>query len=236
MKEIITSLHNDFRDKMASPIYGIFIVAWAVFNWNFLYALFFLSEEKIWYATNGMLKNDYLLYRYFDFHSLFFYLKLIVPVGITYFLIWHFPKFISIPAYEKSEENNFQKKLIKNRLEILLGQQELEKAEIKEKKIEKEKEIVKSEYELEDVDYEKIKNHKLFPKIDQIIDSIYKESGDTSYWGNNGRLEKYIDSDVLAWMHANGFILIEGSGAKEKIELTERGKRFISKYLDERAN
>ncbi len=42
-----------------------------------------------------------------------------------------------------------------------------------------------------------------------------------------------VDADILAVAHTNGLINIIGSGTEEKIELTDKGKHFISRYLAE---
>ncbi len=65
--EIIGSFRDCLKNRVTSPIYGIFLISWAVFHWELIYTAFFVSEQKIWEATGGMLKDEYLKQSFFDF-------------------------------------------------------------------------------------------------------------------------------------------------------------------------
>lgn len=193
-----------------------------------MYAAFFVSEEKIWLFTNGTLKNDYLLKRFFDVSSIWFYFHMLLPFLVTWLVIWKLPKYILNPAYFESESNKIKKDLMKKELSTQLVKEELKVVKLREQVVEKEKDVIRTESESYKDDFEMIMNNKLFKKIDQIIKVVYDNGGKVrSAW--NG--EQLADSDILALMHTRSLITLSDTNEGTAIELTEKGKRFLSEYL-----
>lgn len=111
--EILQSVQDGITDRTTSPVYGAFILSWLFFHWKFVYTAIFISEEKIWEFTNGQLKSDYLSQTFFNFSNPWFYILWILPFVFTWLFIWKFPKWISIPAFLRSQKYNTQKLEIK---------------------------------------------------------------------------------------------------------------------------
>ncbi len=233
MPEILSSIHNDFKERFSSPVYGVFIASWLAVNWEFVYTAFFVSEDKIWESTQGLLKNEYLVNTFFNYSSYTFYIHALLPVVLTWLFIWHFPKYISIPAFREAEQNRNLKIEIANNLKIKLSEQKLHQIEIEEETIEKEIDIVKSKREIGSEEYAKLRAHPLFKKIPQVIDVIYRNGGETRFWNSSGYLENRIDSDILAFLDTKGLLKIGGQGENENIELTELGKSVFAQYLED---
>ena len=57
--EIVDSFKSDLRERMTSPVYGIFIISWLALHWKFIFTMFFVSEDKILEKT-FLLKHEYL--------------------------------------------------------------------------------------------------------------------------------------------------------------------------------
>src|SRR3989344_2658128 len=110
--EITDSFKNSIKKRLTSSVYGTFIIYWLIFHWNFIFTIFFVSEDKIW-DSMGLLKNDYLIKNFFDYSNLSFYSLWIIPIILTYLTIWIFPKYVIIPAFKKEEEYETEKILFR---------------------------------------------------------------------------------------------------------------------------
>ena len=95
--EIVDSVKEASKKRLVTPLYGVFTLSWMVFHWELIYAALFVDQDKIWQAT-GLLKNQYLHTTFFNIHSWSFYMLWLLPIVLTYLIIWIFPKWISIPA------------------------------------------------------------------------------------------------------------------------------------------
>ncbi|MFM2415156.1 MAG: hypothetical protein RI911_849, partial [Candidatus Parcubacteria bacterium] len=112
MNEIANSIKEEIKNRANNSIYGVFMLSWLVFHWNFIFSLLFLSEDNILLKT-GLLKNEFLVARYFNLHSFYFWVSWIVPFLLTYVVIWKLPKWVLIKAYTKTEEYATQKQIIR---------------------------------------------------------------------------------------------------------------------------
>lgn len=53
------NLAEVIKERLFSPMYFYFIIAWVITNWNFVYALLFADEEIVFKAKN-LLKVEFL--------------------------------------------------------------------------------------------------------------------------------------------------------------------------------
>lgn len=235
--EIIKSVKDNIEDKATSPVYGVFIISWLIFHWKFVYTAIFVSEEKIWMATGGTLKSDYLTQTFFNFSDISFYLLLALPFLFTWLFIWKFPKWISIPAFKKSQESDTEKLEIKlqNRISILRGR--LKITEVIEEETKRKKEIKEQEKEIKEIDpmTEWLKEfEQVFLSAEDteaiIVGSkaIYETGGKfvNMQTKTNPGYNTYISSTSLSRLDALGLIKIR-SDRRDAMEFTEKGKFFI---------
>ena len=110
--EIYSSWKDTMKKRASSSLYGTFVLYWLIFHWNFVYTLFFVSEDIIWNSMN-LFKNDYLVKIFFNYTEVSFYLFWVLPIIFTWLTIWIFPEYIVIPAFKKEEENETRKSIIK---------------------------------------------------------------------------------------------------------------------------
>lgn len=237
--EVTDSCKEYLEKKLNTPIYGTFLISWVIFHWQFLYTMFFVSEDKIIEIT-GLLKNDYLSRTFFDFSSLHFYLLWALPFFVTYAIIWIFPRWVSLPAFRKEEEYRIQKRKIRiieqrklGEEEIKLEQENVRKLEVVGQKTLEEKKIKEADPTIGWLEeYEQLKKiPSLYKRLNSLVDSIYKYNGRISVAGEWNSLEFEIPKDALVYFHTNDLIGLDRS--KEKIELTAKGKFFIKKFSSE---
>jgi hypothetical protein len=226
------SFKTSLKTKYESSIYGIFITYWLIFHWNFVFTLFFVNENNILNST-GLLKNDYLVSKFFNINDIWFYVLFISPIILTYLTIWKFPKYITIPSFKREQEDDYEKIIFKLNLQknIVSAQIEIEKEEIKKNTV-----VIKNVEEKQkikdinptiiwDEDYERFKKLDFAHAFSKIIDSVYKKHGYT----NMANFE--IPENILAYSHSNE--LIEINNESRTISLTSKGKYFVNKFLED---
>ncbi len=231
--EIYSSWKDTMKKRASSSLYGTFVLYWLIFHWNFVYTLFFVSEDIIWNSMN-LFKNDYLVKIFFNYTEVSFYLFWVLPIIFTWLTIWIFPEYIVIPAFKKEEENETRKSIIKleEQKKIIKSQSDLESAtqekiNIVEENLEKEKKLKEVTTTTWGKELDLIKTNPMFSRFKQIIDAVY---------GNNGRTHKLINNswtrilpyDVVAFADTRGLINLHRSAnqLEETIDLTEKGKFF----------
>lgn len=235
MDEITNSISKTIKNRLFNPLYGTFFVSWLVFHWNFIFSVFFLSEDKIW-EKNGLLKNDYLSQKYFNLSDFYFWAFLIIPFLITWLAIWMLPKWILIPAYEKTEEYETNKKIIKIGEEIRIEDKKLQLQKSTTKKVAAIAEQVIQEKKIREVDpavewvreYNTFKNTPYYNDFELIVESLYEQHGQVSWYRNMASYKTNIPKRTLAYAHANN--LVEFEDNNKNIKLTDKGKFFLKQY------
>lgn len=226
--EITNSFEEALKKRISTPIYGTFLISWLIFHWNFVFTIFFVSEEKIWQA-NGILKNDYLIKTFFNLSDWHFYLWWFLPFVSTWLIIWYFPSWVSLPAFKKEEEYRLEMKRIRIATERQienekrrLEQVNLNRLKVIGEKTQKEKEIKREDPSIGwKEEYELFKKIPAYRRFNMLIESIYQHGGSIS-WIN--------DNSLLAYSHANGLVNFSDNDNRF-IKLTEKGKFFVNQFL-----
>lgn len=235
MTEILNSIGQWFKEKTTSPLYGTFIFSVILWNWKFFYILFWQGSEqlgvpKIEYVQNSIINNQGL-----PEHILYF---IILPSISTYFIIWWLP-YVSNLAHRKHLQFFYNRKSIFDEIRVEYERNIRTALEtisaLKEKQAEAKKQIerltTKSE-QWED-EFESFKQSPLYEQMNNLKDVLYKHSGMLRVYANiGGKPELRINADIIAIADSKGLINITGSDIDEKIELTEKGKFFMKKYLE----
>lgn len=119
LKENYNNLSEVIKERVFSPMYFYFIIAWIITNWQFVYAFFFLDPKFIFESQ----KTDKISLLE-SFYSMDLWLpaicsigKLVVIPAISAFVIvWWFSK-LSEAFYEKTEKHKQNKRAIKKAIE-----------------------------------------------------------------------------------------------------------------------
>lgn len=241
-EEMLKSFKEILKKRMANPIYGTFIISWSIFHWNFVYSLFFLDQKLVLDST-GLLKNEYLICKFFNISDPSFYICLALPFVFTYLVIWKFPKWFFLPAVRKEEEYECEKQKIRLKAKREIEEEKIKLESDKTKLVEQEKakietiiETTKKKEEAEKIDptllwdeeYIEFKKNVLYKDFGEIIGTIY---------GGHGYVSRLINAGlgaIVGYCHALN--LIEYYDDQNKIELTEKGKFFTKKYMGEQAS
>lgn len=239
--EILDSANVVLKKKLTVQIYGVFMFSWAVFHWELLYAAFFVSEDKILHKT-GLLRNEYLTKQFFNYHDPKFYIDWVLPLILTWAVIWVFPKYIILPAFRKEEEQRIEKCKISLECERKLEQestrlekQSIKKLEATSKKVQKEKAIKKIDPQaLWLGEYEQFKKLSIYNKFSYIIDSVYSHAGQVKTGYSMGVYRFEVPRDILVYADTNE--LVAFSADKTKISLTNKGRMFVKQFTVELEN
>lgn len=216
------------NEKMKNPFWRNFIIVWITWNWRVWYITFFVSEEKVWN------KIDYIINMYNCFWYSFIWIILnwiIVPVLVSYLLVWWFPllsnKFLKKHKENKNIENNILAEWIKSEIKVVEAKKKVVKAKkdliIDENKLKKIEE--KTESQKRDEDYEKlISKYKDSMKI--LSDFVY-----TKMWNvNNGDWHRQISTENENILDSFWLIEVNWSSHWWKVyQLTEKWKYFLKK-------
>jgi hypothetical protein len=236
MKEVIDSISDVIKNRLTNSVYGTFFLSWLVFHWNFVYSLFALDPDKVFQVT-GFLKNEYLIQRYFNIHTPYFWISWVAPFVVTYLIIRWFPKWFLIDAYSCEEKYRLEKRVIKlvqtkkvRQFEADLEVQTARKVTAVAKQIVEEKKIKEADPSIEwKEEYQEFKRSNFFDLFNMIITSIYQYNGDIKVEGDYyGQIKFRLPQDLLAYAHTNNLITLEKKVGK--IELTEKGKFFVKEY------
>ena len=210
MKEIVDSVTKIIKNRLTNSLYGVFFFSWIAFHWSFVFSIFALDDIKILQIT-GLLKNEYLIQRYFNPSDFWFWFSWIMPFIVTYFIIWRLPKWILLKAYDKTEEYEIEKKIIKIKQQKRIEQEE---TKLQEQTVKKVAAVAKQV-----VEEKKIKNTDPNSAYHNFINSLYSGS-------------KYIPNlnvDHVSYFDALGLINIVGNNVES---LTEKGKYFALKVKE----
>lgn len=235
MDEFINSIGKWFKEKTTSPLYGIFIFSVILWNWKFFYVLFWQGEGKLSVPKIEYIQTTILNHQNFWQH-LFHFLAL--PLISTYVLIWWLP-IVSNWAHKKHIEFFYKRKQIFDeetlKYENKKGEILSSISEVKKKQAVAKEEIKKniSEEERWLDDYNIFIKSQPNHRLDLIKNVIYSNGGSVYKWSGSQDV-RLIDSDTLAVAHTNNLISIEGEGTGEKIRLSDKGKFFLAKFLEDR--
>lgn len=131
MGDIIKSIKAFLYDRSASPLFGAFLVSWAV--WNYRFILYILSdlkvENKINFIDSYFLPMQYELYGYTINISTQFTNGLLVPLILTLLYIYAYPYFAK-PVYKFSLKRQAEIREIKQKESDLRLLDEKESREI----------------------------------------------------------------------------------------------------------
>lgn len=230
--EVTDSIKDAARDKLNTYFYGLYVLFWSVFHWDFLVTLFFVSEDKI-YEVHHQLKTDYL-------HVLLFegmwwpYLKWIFPGVISYAVIRYLSKWFLLPLFHHEEGYRTEKRRIQIDYQISLIEKEKRLEEVKKEKLEVIKQKVETQKEIgkEDPtfswekDYREFEGTIFFNQFNLIVESIFKYSGGIHFYKYD-KLIFDIPVDLLAYCDSNELISF---ASDEVITLEPKGKFFVKKF------
>ena len=120
-KNLIDDAKEILKERIFSPMYFYFIIAWIITNWSFVYVLLFVEENFI-LDHEKVLKIDYLK-SYYSFSTSYdmywsFLELLVIPAIAAFGAAWWLSRLSEI-FYKKHEEHKQENRMIQRRLEYV---------------------------------------------------------------------------------------------------------------------
>ena len=203
-------------------------------------------DQNLLYQSKGLLKNEYIASHYFNFHEWWGWVYVFggaVLAGVmTRLTIWDFPKLFVNRAFTKEMEYSIQRDITRMKTGQML---EIEKKKLAVEELATTKtqvEVVKQKEKLGELkeedsswddDYSRFKNNEVYSSFNLVKDSLYAHDGsiiETSDF--DGRVVFELPAGVVAYLDANNLAQVKNG----TITLTNKGKNFMKRYLDETPN
>jgi hypothetical protein len=240
MDEIYKSIGEAIRNRATTALVGTYSIFWSIYHWQGIYTSLFVSEDHI-FEKFHMLKNEYVNTYFFGLHGFGdsqYYLGILIPLALTFIFIWVLPEFLFIHAFKKERDYKTAKRKIVlkaeadiQKIKTTLANESSKALDAEIVRIEKEQEIKQlnpsKEFELE---YEEFKQNSDYQDLEEIIEAVYEHQGNFKEYSNGNILyDPKVSKEALALAHSNGLININNNA--ETIDLTEKGKFFVSRFL-----
>lgn len=238
----VKSFESTLDERMWSSMYGTFIITWIIANWQAIYTTLFIDQELI-FKTYNLLKIDYVWLYFYGWGNFTTYWKLFFePIIFTYLIIWFLSK-IELICFKKNYTNKINQRnaAIEEEEKLLQKEKNLEEnrwkiLDKKEENIDKEKKIEKeitNEEKWED-DFIKLRTWVIFTSsMHDLRRSIYEFNWRTRETDNfNREVIFQLTSEQTSYLHVNGLIDFQDGTGNQIIELTEKWKFFMKRYIE----
>ncbi len=153
IKENWKNLSEIAKERLLSPMYFYFIIAWLITNWYFVFIILFENNETI-LKEKKIIKSEYLthFYNYHEFSS--WWMLLIYPAISAWFAMWIL-NLVSEKFYKRYEEYKKNKRqILKIVKEKEVEEDKIRDLEGKTKLVKKRAEIIENEYKKRPYQYE----------------------------------------------------------------------------------
>ncbi len=245
MEKLLTEIYAFFKEKISSPFFRYFTISWILWNYKFVYFIFFQNQE-VFFKVHEITKFDYLMNNPFFYETWYCNIAffLIAPLLSTWFMIFVFPiiNMYFFKEYDKStrEEDKLKydyKKFIKNedielkKLEVEEKKEEVKvvKEEVKKTKATKEKKTLEvNQFDEWKKEYEEFKKSQAYSMFNQVIEIINFHSWDfqDQYWNYK------ISKDIVSYLLANK-IISKSTQRSDYHLFTEKWEYFAKLYFEE---
>lgn len=235
--EIVDSVNQTIKERIANHMYGTFFLSWCFINWRAVYATIFVDSEILLERTL-MLKDEYVmsLYQINNEISVIYSLwKLILlPIILMYFTIWILSK-IDLMVFRKSYSCKIDKIVEQRRQDNrMLGEEkstikkETEVLKAKGRKLEAKKKVERTQEDEWENEYITFGKTRLFIKaIKELRTCIYDKDGRKKEDYGEG---VFVDPNNLSFLDVNG--LIEDPNS-DRLRMTDKGKYFMKMHVND---
>tara|TARA_B100000745_G_scaffold272880_1_gene200987 strand:- start:4572 stop:5354 length:783 start_codon:yes stop_codon:yes gene_type:complete len=235
--EISESLNKALDERLSSPFYGFFILAWLSVNWQIPYTALFQDQELL-LIEKGLLRAEYisseLIPSTLSLEWIFYFF--ILPFWITIIVFWPM-QYVTRFFYRKyiKNVNHLEVIRIKETTEKIKAEKEefdevAARADAKKEAEEKSPEILWEE------EYREIKKTKHFRDDFWIIkDLVMDYAGDMEFLDNvvrgSNKAVKIV-KDYIFLLAAKGVLRQSGSS----ISLTKKGTYIVGRFIEDTQN
>lgn len=230
----IKTLTDYLKEKANSTILISFAIFYVICNNRWIFASIFTDQNLI-FEKYHLLKNEYIYQSFPELHldNFLFWFCIIMPFILTYIYVWWVPRTIINPAFKRQTKDKNARRKIKieeeNKLSSLTNTYIKAESENTEAMIaleEKRKELnEKNPEKLLDEEYRLFQNNANWAvALSALRDIVY---------GNYGLVGSERNPEILMLLDVND--LVESSDMmSDQIELTEKGRAFLKRALEEK--
>jgi hypothetical protein len=242
MEKLLTEIYTSFKEKISSPFFRYFGISWILWNYKFVYFIFFQNQE-VFFKVHNTTKFDYLMNNplFYENWYLSVLFCLILPILSALFFIYIFPKYnnkilkqyIKTLNEEYDEKQDRRKKIKLWDLEIskiILEEKQAEtqiiEEKVKQKEVEKEKEIYQfDEWKKEYEEFKKSQAYSVFNNVIELI-NFY------SWYFTSDRVPYRIQNNIVSYLLANKIIIKNDKRINYHL-FTEKWEYFAKLYFEE---
>jgi len=238
MNEIGHSIAEAIRKRSPSSALGLYLFFWAAFHWQGIYVTLFTSQDMI-FKQHDVLKNEYVNQYFFGWRGWETIYLYVAPIIMTALFIWLVPKYVLVHTYRQEQRHKVNMRRIRyeeeERLEVAKKDLAVQQKETVQAEIETSRAIKVASIDDPTIAWQ----HDMLAFLDdengysallRLKKVIYEDKGhlvDYRTSGGDWKVVQSMSSDHLALVHTNDLVTMKKGD--ESIELTDKGKYFISK-------
>lgn len=232
--EFVESIKKAVRERISSPLYGTFLIAWLLFNWKVAYLTIFVDGE-ILLELGQVNKLDYILSLYefsnFKYIALSIF-QLAIGPAISVFLYFWVLSHVADRIIKKDRSIKNRRRISEIKEEEEVKEAELSLLNVKGDVQEKSSEVQKLSSKEWEKEYQEIKKTKHFQHDFWAIKEVL-----LSYQGNIYALQEIFgEGEAEKIMRDYVFLLISKGILTQRentISLTEKGTYIMGRYIEE---
>lgn len=240
MKSLYDLLTDYLSGRAKTRIYGIFLMWFTAFHIHIIYTALFVSQDLI-YEKYGHLKGEYIAETFLHHDSVWFWVweasTVVFSSALTWLMIWILPKTLLNKSYRREIIDEYERKKLKIQRDQELEDERKKLADSQIKTTEKQVEVIKAQEKVDNIqatawgsEYEEFKQSQYFQDMALVNESLYRQGGRilvTSSMSDKALFEIPVGS--VAYLTANDILTVKDGIAS----LTEKGKEFMRRYLDD---
>lgn len=240
----VIELISSYFDRTKSRLLTVYFAWLAIIHLPIIYTAIFIDQSLL-YEKTGMLKNEYISDKYYNFPTgwfwmLYIVLATMVPALLTWLIIWILPKTVIKRAYERElidqsdrDSIRIQKEAELEKLRTKVVKSQVETAENEQKAVVTKAETESIESKTWLTDYREFKASKYFTGFNEVIRSVYEYGGAVkeSYNQFSNEYDFELKPSMLAYIDSLELVIFNKSDSRhDKIEFTNKGKFFVREY------
>ena len=229
-----------FNEKTSSPLYFTYIAFFVAWNWKF-FQIIFLEDASVFSVPRIEYMDSHFLFSFsipWAWHWIVVVCvwfvntlwHILPPVAFAFLSIKYLP-FAHKWAFDIYVENHFERKRVYREANLNYEKdktENLKEVASEKKKQAVQKNIIAKSQTNEEVwgrEYEEFKKTTFFDQFSHLKTVIYE---------NAGLLRSNFSSEMKAYCDTNGIISIKDDKfSNERASLTEKGKYFMKRYINE---
>lgn len=229
-------------DRAKSRVYMTYIL-WVLIIFSPIVFIGLFVDQNILYQSKGLLRNEYIALNYINLREwwgwVYFVGGLFVAGVMTRLTIWDFPRWFVNRAFSKeigySIDRDITRMQKNQKLEDekkKLANKELETTKTQAELVEQKEKLERKEGDAWRRDYRRFSDTDAYKMFGMVKDCLYAHDGRIIVKNGLGERIFELPSGIVAYLDSNSVAIVKDG----KISLTDKGKYFMKRYLDDSSN